>query len=83
MHILVGMDGRPSGEAIVELESQQDVEVALKHSNEHMGRRYVEVIRISQEEMNWELGGVQPGGAPKQQASTPYGGSDGSAVGHW
>ena len=60
VHILVAVDGRPTGEAIVELESQVDVENALKCHNQNMGRRYIEVISVSREEMNWELS-RQPG----------------------
>ncbi len=60
VHILVAVDGRPNGEAIVELESRMDVDNALKCHNRNMGRRYVEVSEISREEMNWELS-RQPG----------------------
>ncbi len=60
VHILVAVDGRPNGEAIVELQSRVDVDNALKCHNKNMGRRYVEVSEISREEMNWELS-RQPG----------------------
>ena len=60
MHILQGPDGRPSGDAIVELERAEDVELALKHDGENMGRRYVEVSQMTAEQVDWELG-RQPG----------------------
>lgn len=50
-----GMDGRPSGEAYVELCSVEDVERALGHSREHMGRRYIEVFRGLRSQMDWDL----------------------------
>ena len=35
-------DGRPSGEAYIEMCSEDDVESALKMDRKHMGKRYVE-----------------------------------------
>lgn len=34
--------GRPSGECFVEVESQHDVDEALKKDKENMGKRYIE-----------------------------------------
>ncbi len=48
-------DGRPSGEAFVDLASEDDVTKALEHNNEHMGRRYVEIFRASRGEKEWDL----------------------------
>ena len=60
VHMLVGPDGRPTGEALVELETQQDVDSAMKHDHQNLGRRYVEVMSISKEQMDMELS-RQPG----------------------
>ena len=60
VHMLVSPDGRPTGEALVELETQQDFENALKHDRQNMGRRYIEVMAISKEQMDTELS-RQPG----------------------
>ena len=49
-----GVDGRPSGEAFVELCTAEDVEKALAHSHEHMGRRYVEVFRANRSQLEWD-----------------------------
>ena len=49
-----GVDGRPSGEAFVELCSADDVEKALAHSHEHMGRRYVEIFRANRSQLDWD-----------------------------
>ena len=49
-----GPDGRPSGEAFVELVSEEDVSKALGHNNEHMGKRYVEIFRATKGQLEWE-----------------------------
>ena len=48
------LDGRPSGEAFVELCTAEDVEKALAHSHEHMGRRYVEIFRANRSQLEWD-----------------------------
>ena len=35
-------EGRPSGEAYVEMETDEDIEKACKKDRDHMGRRYIE-----------------------------------------
>lgn len=44
-------EGRPSGEAFVELVEETDVEAALRKNNAMMGQRYIEVFRSSMEQM--------------------------------
>lgn len=65
-------DGRPSGEAFVELQSEEDVSKALAHHNEHMGRRYVEMFRASRGQMEWEC----------RLDSKGYGGGEGTGGYH-
>ncbi|EPY87655.1 Heterogeneous nuclear ribonucleoprotein H isoform 2-like protein [Camelus ferus] len=48
-------EGRPSGEAFVELESEDEVKLALKKDRETMGHRYVEVFKSNNVEMDWVL----------------------------
>ncbi|XP_030139931.1 heterogeneous nuclear ribonucleoprotein H isoform X1 [Taeniopygia guttata] len=48
-------EGRPSGEAFAELESEEDVKLALKKDRETMGHRYVEVFKSNNVEMDWVL----------------------------
>ena len=38
-------DGRPSGEAYIELVSEKDLELALSKDKNHMGKRYIEGMR--------------------------------------
>ncbi|XP_072051255.1 heterogeneous nuclear ribonucleoprotein F-like isoform X2 [Amphiura filiformis] len=47
------IEGRPSGECFVELETGADLEEAMKKHNQHMGHRYVEVFRSKLSEMEW------------------------------
>ena len=35
-------DGLPNGEALIELDNEEDIEAAEKKHNEHIGRRYIE-----------------------------------------
>ena len=54
MKFTFAADGRPSGEAFVELCSAEDVDKALAHSHEHMGRRYVEIFRANRSQLEWD-----------------------------
>ena len=54
VHFTLAPDGRASGEAFVELCSEEDVSKAIGHNNEHMGKRYVEIFRASQGQMQWD-----------------------------
>lgn len=42
VHLTMAREGRPSGEAYVEMESEEDLKAALKKDREHMGNRYIE-----------------------------------------
>uniref|UniRef100_A0A3B3SBZ5 Heterogeneous nuclear ribonucleoprotein H1 n=1 Tax=Paramormyrops kingsleyae TaxID=1676925 RepID=A0A3B3SBZ5_9TELE len=42
IHFTYTREGRPSGEAFVEMESEEDLKIALKKDRETMGHRYVE-----------------------------------------
>jgi RNA recognition motif-containing protein len=50
VHMTTDFDGRPSGEAFVELSSEEAVAAALKLDKAMMGPRYVEIFRSSPEE---------------------------------
>lgn len=42
VHIIMTREGRPSGEAYIEMETDKDIEEALKKDREYMGSRYME-----------------------------------------
>jgi len=60
IHILLGPDGRLLGDAIVVLEGQEDLNNALKHHNQNMGRRYIEVMPVGKADVEHALS-RQPG----------------------
>uniref|UniRef100_A0A0V0G3S0 Putative splicing factor hnrnp-f n=2 Tax=Triatominae TaxID=70999 RepID=A0A0V0G3S0_TRIDM len=45
--------GRPSGEAYIEMETMEDVELACKRDRDYMGHRYIEVFKAKKSEMDW------------------------------
>lgn len=42
IHFTYVRDGRPSGEAYIELDSEDDLAKALSKDKHHMGKRYIE-----------------------------------------
>lgn len=42
VHLTLTREGRPSGEAYIELASEEELEKALKKDKAHMGKRYIE-----------------------------------------
>ncbi|XP_069313635.1 heterogeneous nuclear ribonucleoprotein F-like isoform X6 [Eulemur rufifrons] len=55
VHFIYTREGRQSGEAFVELGSENDVKMALKKDRESMGHRYIEVFKSHRTEMDWVL----------------------------
>merc|ERR1712001_800813 len=55
VHLTVTREGRPSGEAYIELDTEEDLEEALKKDRESMGKRYVEVFKSKYSEMQWVI----------------------------
>jgi hypothetical protein len=52
IHLTAASDGRPSGEAYLELPTKEDVGEALKKDRASMGSRYIEVFPISADELH-------------------------------
>lgn len=42
IHMTMSKEGRPSGEAYIEMDSEEDIEKACKRDRDHMGHRYIE-----------------------------------------
>jgi len=55
VHITQTPDGRSTGEAFVVVMSEDQVDKALAHSKENMGKRYVEVFRATKGQMEWAV----------------------------
>ncbi|KAB0801900.1 hypothetical protein PPYR_04086 [Photinus pyralis] len=55
VHMTTSREGRPSGEAFVELESTEDVRRAIQRDHDHMGNRYIEVFKVNRAEMDWVI----------------------------
>ncbi|XP_052739994.1 heterogeneous nuclear ribonucleoprotein F isoform X2 [Bicyclus anynana] len=59
VHLTEVRPGRPSGECFVEVETQEDVEEALKKDKENMGKRYIEVFSTDRQDMEWALNAMR------------------------
>ncbi|XP_053720338.1 heterogeneous nuclear ribonucleoprotein H3 isoform X1 [Synchiropus splendidus] len=48
-------EGRPSGEAFIEVKTSEDFKNALAKDRKYMGHRYIEVFKSNRSEMDWVL----------------------------
>lgn len=48
-------EGRPSGEAFIEVKTAEDFKNALSKDRKYMGHRYIEVFKSNRSEMDWVL----------------------------
>jgi hypothetical protein len=55
IQMTMSREGRPSGEAYIEMESDEDIDKALKKDKEHMGHRYIEGIQQYQQIKKYSL----------------------------
>ena len=62
IHFSFGFDGRVSGEAYVEVCTEDDVQRALAHNREHLGGRYIEIFRASRAQYEWDCRRINSGG---------------------
>lgn len=56
IHRTFTREGRPSGEAYIEVLGDGDMQNALSKDHESMGRRYIEVFKSTEKEMDYVLG---------------------------
>jgi len=54
-HIIFNPDGRPSGEGIVEVGSEKELEEVLAKNKENIGSRYIEVRKSTASDIDWAL----------------------------
>ncbi|KAG7267477.1 hypothetical protein CRUP_007967 [Coryphaenoides rupestris] len=55
IHFTYTREGRPTGEAFVEVETEEDLKIAVKKDRETMGHRYVEIFKSNNVEMDWVM----------------------------
>jgi len=55
VHFTKNREGRPSGDAYLEMNSLRDIKEAMKLDKAHMGSRYLEVFEARYSEMEWML----------------------------
>ncbi|XP_069781672.1 G-rich sequence factor 1 isoform X3 [Narcine bancroftii] len=55
VHFLCNRAGKPSGEAIIELQSAEDVRKALEKHRKYLGERYIEVFELSNSDVDFLL----------------------------
>ena len=71
VHLMNGVNGRPSGLAYVELSSEEDQKEALCRDKQSIGGRYIDVFACSQTELQARLaGGLERGGLPGNSGSS-------------
>ncbi|XP_020660922.3 G-rich sequence factor 1 [Pogona vitticeps] len=51
IHFIYNKNGKPRGDALIELESHQDVQEALDKDRQYLGERYVKVFEIRNEDV--------------------------------
>uniref|UniRef100_G3UMB1 G-rich sequence factor 1 n=1 Tax=Loxodonta africana TaxID=9785 RepID=G3UMB1_LOXAF len=64
IHFLLNRDGKRRGDALIEMESQQDVQKALGKHRMYMGQRYVEVYEINNEDVDALMKSLQVKASP-------------------
>ncbi|XP_054845809.1 G-rich sequence factor 1 isoform X2 [Eublepharis macularius] len=63
IHFLLNRDGKRRGDALVELESEEDVQNALEKHRRYLGQRYVEVFEIHNEDVEAIMKSLQSSSA--------------------
>jgi len=54
-HIIMNLDGRASGEGIVEVGSEEDLKQVLSKNREKLGNRYIDVRKSTASDIEWAL----------------------------
>ena len=70
-------EGRATGEAFVEPNSEADLEEAIKKDRKNMGHRYIEVFKVKKAEMDWILKRTRPNQSNSNGSSYRGGGQYG------
>ena len=55
LHLAQSHDGRPTGEAFLEMEDEDSYNAGLGRNKEHLGKRYIEVFESDRREMDYQM----------------------------
>eukprot|EP00128_Syssomonas_multiformis_P014980 Colp12_sorted_trinity150504_noHs@3152 len=80
IHIMYNHQGRPAGDAFVEFVSAEDSAAAMSRNRQHMGSRYIQVIRMSRIDMMAAIGNEYAPMGAYGAAPSGYTASTGSGV---
>ncbi|XP_075058598.1 G-rich sequence factor 1 isoform X2 [Mixophyes fleayi] len=69
VHFMFNRDGKPRGDAVIELESADDLAKALEQHKRYLGQRYVEVFEMSPKDAESLLQRLQAVMSPTTQSS--------------
>ncbi|XP_072112608.1 G-rich sequence factor 1 isoform X1 [Mobula birostris] len=70
VHFLCNRAGKPSGEAIIELQSAEDVRKALEKHRKYLGQRYIEVFELTNNDVDFLLKRLHSSGKELIDGST-------------
>ncbi|XP_069092966.1 G-rich sequence factor 1 isoform X1 [Pleurodeles waltl] len=60
IHLPLNREGRPRGDAVIEFESEEDVQKAMEKNRKYMGQRYIEVFKVNPQDAELLLNRLQP-----------------------
>ncbi|XP_069092967.1 G-rich sequence factor 1 isoform X2 [Pleurodeles waltl] len=55
IHLPLNREGRPRGDAVIEFESEEDVQKAMEKNRKYMGQRYIEGLSIAEDGITFVL----------------------------
>ena len=66
LHMMFNSDGRPKGEAYVELNSREDFNTAISKHRAYLGNRYIDITQVTRSEMDFN---IKKNNAPREVSS--------------
>ncbi|XP_062399268.1 G-rich sequence factor 1 [Sardina pilchardus] len=64
VHFMHHKDGRPNGQAVLEMETEEDVSKALERHKQYLGSRYIEVFEVAEEDEQGVMQSILQGISP-------------------
>ncbi|XP_069482381.1 G-rich sequence factor 1 isoform X1 [Ambystoma mexicanum] len=60
VHLPLNREGKPRGDAVIEFESEDDLQKAMEKHKKYMGQRYIEVFKVNPQDASLLLNRLQP-----------------------